>query len=254
MTRTLNRWLPALTLTIWGGILLYFYGSGRLAAFLHPMFRPWVLVAGIGLLILAIGSALGGETECCEEDACGHGLSRLTFGKLLAFAVLLLPVSLALFSTKDGFSLNAILNRGVVTDISELASLRSGPMEVPSDIDHLTVSVIDLLFAAQDERLQTELTGKTLEIVGQLMEETESNPRGNRKRLVRLFMNCCAADSKPVGALIEFQTLPETPFKEMEWVRVIGKPSFPMEGGRRIGVLKVESIDATEAPDESMLY
>jgi hypothetical protein len=35
---------------------------------------------------------------------------------------------------------------------------------------------------------------------------------------------------------------------------VIGKPSFPTEGGRTIGVLKVESIAITAAPDESMLY
>ncbi len=253
MTRTLNRWLPALTLVVWGFILLYFYGSGRLAAFLHPLFRPGVLIAGVGLLLLAAGSAVGGGEECCEEDACGHGISRLTVGKILTFVVLLLPVTLAFFSTRDGFSLNAIENRGVVMDASELAG-RSGALEVPQDVDHLTISVIDLLYAAQDERLQEEFSGKTIEVVGQLMAEKTANPRGNRMRVVRMFMNCCAADAKPVGALIEFQALPEAQVPELSWVRVVGKPSFPMEGGRKIAVLKVDSIDVTDPPDESMLY
>jgi hypothetical protein len=49
--KTFARILAPLTLLEWGGILTYFYFSGRIAAFLHPMFRPLVLVTGILLLI-----------------------------------------------------------------------------------------------------------------------------------------------------------------------------------------------------------
>ena len=52
--KTFARILAPLTLLEWGGILTYFYFSGRIAAFLHPMFRPLVLVTGILLLITAL--------------------------------------------------------------------------------------------------------------------------------------------------------------------------------------------------------
>ncbi len=251
-TTLLNRWLPALTLGAWGIILLYFHLSGRLTAFLHPTFRPGVLIAGLALLAMAVVVLLSSVEECCEANACSHGFSRLTFGKLLAFSVLLVPLSLALFS-EDGFSLTAIKNRGMVTDVSELA--KRAPLSVPSPDatdGNLQVSVIDLLYAAQDDTLQTEFSQRPLEITGQLMATTEMNPRGNRMRLVRMFMSCCAADAKPVGALIELRQ--PVAMEEMAWVKVTGTAYFPMEGGKKVSVLKVESIEPASAPDESMLY
>jgi len=256
MTRSLQRWLPSLTLAAWGFVLLYFYGSGRLSAFLHPAFRPGVLIAGSVLLLMAVGFAVGGGEACCEEDACGHGMSRMTLGKILAFAVLLLPLSLA-FMTGDGFSLNAIQNRGVVTDASELAAFRSKELEgleLPGGGERLKLSIIDLLYAAKDARIEAEFRGRTVEVVGQLMTETEANPRGNRKRLVRMFMNCCAADAKPVGALVEFSGPADNALAELSWVKIVGQPTFPMEGGKKITVLKVEAMEPTDPPDEAMLF
>jgi len=42
-------------LLLWGGVMLYFFVSGRVAAYLPPdgIFRPMVLASGIGLLISA---------------------------------------------------------------------------------------------------------------------------------------------------------------------------------------------------------
>jgi hypothetical protein len=94
---------------------------------------------------------------------------------------------------------------------------------------NIEVQVIDLLYAAQDTSM-----------------------RANRFKLMRMFMYCCAADAKPIAALVE---APEKPnIAEMSWVRVVGKVDFPIEGGRTIAVLKAVSVKQTDPPEETMLY
>ena len=259
MTQTLNRWLPPVTLAAWSAILLYFHQSGRLAAFLHPMFRPGVLLAGAVLLLFAIATALGSREECCEH-CCGHsdhGVTRMTFGKLLSFAMLLVPLALAVATSRDSFGLTAIQNRGVATEASALArgkddNTGTNEQYIPKTADgNIAASVIDLIYAAQDPSLRSDFEGKTVEIVGQLMAE-KSGSTGNRMKVVRMFMTCCAADAKPVAALIELPAKTDVP--ELSWVRVVGKPAFPSEGGKTVAVMKVESIKPTSPPGEAMLF
>lgn len=63
-------------LLIWGGIMLYFYASGRIVNYLPPLsegwFRPMALAGGIGLIILGIFNlaTMGAEDVGCDD--CGH--------------------------------------------------------------------------------------------------------------------------------------------------------------------------------------
>lgn len=291
MTKTLNRWLPSITLVAWSFILLYFYLSGRVAAFLYPTFRPGVLIAGLILLGFAIGSFfVSNAPECCDDATCGHAVTRGPVGKLLAFSALLVPIILTASLSHDGFGATTIANRGVITDASQLvskapptppvdstpytepplptngdgASGSSSPADsgtssdssnayIPRSPDgNIEISVIDLLYAAEDESLRKDFDGKTVEMVGQLMADKTANPNGNRIKLVRMFMTCCAADAKPVAALIELPKKTDIP--ELSWVRVIGIPAFPLEGGKTTALLKASSIKISDPPEETMLY
>jgi uncharacterized repeat protein (TIGR03943 family) len=121
MNRLFSRWLPCATLAAWSSVLLYFYFSGRIAAFLHPMFRPYVAAAGFVLAFMALIFLLfPADANCCSSAECGHGLSRLATGKILSFLILFLPVTAAAMFSADGFGKNAMLNRGVITDASAL--------------------------------------------------------------------------------------------------------------------------------------
>jgi uncharacterized repeat protein (TIGR03943 family) len=130
------RILAPLTLLEWGGILTYFYFSGRIAAFLHPMFRPLVLVTGILLLITAACVAIFHEEECDHEheheeeggedlQQHSHSHGRLSFGGFLAFAILLLPLALAAKISPDSYGANLIKNRGLVEDIRSIPGAAS---------------------------------------------------------------------------------------------------------------------------------
>lgn len=128
--KILSRTLPSLTLFEWGAILSYFYFSGRLASFLHPMFRPWVLVTGV-LLVITAGCVAFFPEETCEHhhehehDDEGHTHGRLTAGSVIAFLLLLLPLALAAKVSPDSYGADLIRRRGLVEDIRSLPGMSS---------------------------------------------------------------------------------------------------------------------------------
>ncbi len=287
MTKATLRWLTLLTLSAWGFLLLYFFFSGRIVAFLHPFFRPMVVVAGFGLVALTIGYWWASRGEKSSHDCCGHdhdhgclphtGESHL--GRVAAFFILLVPALTAAAFSPDAFGRSAILNRGIILDASMLK--RSNPtatvdedwalplpgedgemLDLPGEemMDYLPrtpegyikAEVVDLIFGAEDAVIRRDFEGKEVEVVGQIMAATEANPSGTRQKLVRMFMVCCAADARPVAVLVDGYTGEVPP--EMTWVRVVGKATFPTEGGRRLVVVDSSHLEPTEPPQETMLY
>ena len=286
MNKLFSRWLPCATLAAWSSVLLYFYFSGRITAFLIPTFRTYVLVAGIVLGAMAVVFLFQpADTQCCSAEECGHPLSRLAAGKVLTFLILLLPITVAAFFSPDAFGRGAIENRGIITDASALGAAPtrdaiSKPVESPLPTNdtantppapaaapkepspgdylqrtpegHIIAEVLDLLYAAQDTTLRGDFEGKTVELIGQLMPDKSADAGGKRFKAVRMFMTCCAADARPVATLVEADKLPA--FPEMTWIKVTGTATFPTENGRRVAVLKATKVEKSGPPDETMLY
>ena len=85
MNKLFSRWLPCATLAAWSSVLLYFYFSGRITAFLIPTFRPYVLIAGVVLgAMAAMFIFQKADAQCCSDTECGHPMSRLAAGKVLS--------------------------------------------------------------------------------------------------------------------------------------------------------------------------
>ena len=284
MKQLFSRWLPCATLAAWSSVLLYFYFSGRIQAFLHPTFRPYVLIAGLVMAAMALVFLLfPADADCCSSAECGHGLSRYAAGKILTFLILLVPVTAAAMFSPDGFGLSAMLNRGIIDDATGLrpsSAVKDAPLTAPdlplptnnnaapapaatpppAAPDYLTrtpdgrivAEVLDLLYAAQDNALRKDFENKAVVLVAQLMPDTANNASGKRFKAVRMFMTCCAADARPVATLVESDKPPGLP--EMTWIKVTGTATFPIENGRRIAVLKAERVEKSAPPEESMLY
>jgi uncharacterized repeat protein (TIGR03943 family) len=117
---------------------------------------------------------------------------------------------------------------------------------------NIVAEVLDLLYAAQDNVLRKDFEGKRVQLIGQLMPDKTSAAQGARFKAVRMFMYCCAADARPVATLVEADKMPELP--EMTWIKIIGTPTFPVENGRRVSVLKAEKVEKTDPPEEATLY
>ncbi|HEX8295773.1 MAG TPA: DUF1980 domain-containing protein [Chthoniobacteraceae bacterium] len=136
MNKLFSRWLPCLTLATWSAILLIMFFTGRVRDLLAPEFRIGVLLAGIIMGLMAAAFVLfPADASCCSSRDCGHGLSRLASGKVLTFLILLLPISAAAMFSPEGFSANAVRNRGVITDASVLGAPRRSSSGAPKPLD-----------------------------------------------------------------------------------------------------------------------
>ncbi len=281
----MKRILTLVTLLLWGGTLFYFWWSGRIASYLHPQFHPYVLVAGTGLLVLAgLWWWASRESDAGCHDCGGHHdhgdgpRSRLSAGAALAFLVLLLPLSAAAFISPSQFGEAMVMNRGIVTDISQLpsAGMPGGSWDdAPAwdekidavdatwdqsqdeGVEYFTrgpdgsiqVETLDLLFAAQEPGLRGEFENQRVSIIGQYVP-----PRGGSEGgfdLVRMFVVCCAADARPLGIKVTGQPVS---VPRMGWVRITGIARFEDNGGVLEPSLELEKVEEVEPPRESFLY
>ena len=75
LARSFTHYLSVALLFLWGGVMLYFYASGRIINYLPPdgIFQPMVLAGGVGLIILGLFNLL--TVNAAEQD-CGHDQSH----------------------------------------------------------------------------------------------------------------------------------------------------------------------------------
>ena len=230
-----------------------------------------------------------GHHECCgnhlghdhAEQAKEHqhhgavdGMGAMIFKTIL----LLLPLAIIVSGKATAYSITTIYNRGVVDNINKLPSAKAGAAAAASAAPSakstasvttvatsdasssalassggpMPLQVIDMLYAVQMPSYREEFEGKEVELIGQYIPMTTGNPKGDRFQAIRMFITCCAADAKPVGLTVQYPK----PLKvsEMGWVKITGKPTFPMEGGRRTAVLNATKVEECPAPSEPFVY
>lgn len=250
----------------WSAVLLYFYSSGRITKYLAPDFRPLAFIGGLGLAVLGLFNLLtaGQKADCGhdhgdDEDAHDHENSDMH--PLTAFCLMMVPVGLSVAWTKDEYSTAALARKGLYDSPSAVTApflASSFPPLTREEIEKshrktadgfLEFSLMELFFSTGDREMQTLLDGLKVETEGRWTDEKMRNPDGSRKRLYRLFITCCAADSRAIPIILEFgKTPPE--FPENEWVKVSGTMRFPLEEGIIQPVLVVERALAAEPPYE----
>jgi len=283
-----RRLLTLLTLLLWGVLLTMFWASGRVDSYLHPQFHPLVALSGFLLIVLAglwwwasgKGEASCHDCGCHHEHEKGAGpRSALSAGTVLAFVLLLVPVSAATIVSPSQFGEAAVMNRGMVTDISQLpafappnAGLEDAPLlgdgeEIPDVADWpgdkeegveyftrttdgaIQVETLDLLFAASEPALREEFENQRVTLVGQYVPPRSGD--GNFD-LVRMIMVCCAADARPLGVKV-IAPAPDG-VDSMGWVRVTGIARFEDRGGFFEPRVEGSAVEQVEAPRETILY
>ncbi len=267
----LRRILFSLAILVWSAVLLYFHATGRVSKYLAPDFRPLALLGGLGLAVLGLFNlcTAGRAADCGHDhgggDSCGHDHETSDLHPLVALLLMVLPVGLSVAWTKDEYSAAALSRKGLYD-----APSASTPAFLAAAMPPLTreeiekshrktadgfyeFSLMELFFATGDRELQSAIDGLKVETEGRWVEEKTRNPQGTRKRLYRLFITCCAADSRAIPIVLEFgKTPPE--FPENGWVKVAGTMRFPLEEGVLQAVLTVDRVMAAEPPyEESFL-
>jgi uncharacterized repeat protein (TIGR03943 family) len=266
MNPTLRRSLFSVALLAWGAVLLYFYSSGRMNQYLATDFRLIAFAGGLGLAVLGFFNLLtAGQVAECGHDHTGeenpHDHENDEMHPVTALLLMLVPLALAVTWTKDEYSAAALSRKGLYASPSEMNSpflASSIPSLTLEEIEKshrktadgfLEFNLMELFFTTGDREMQPLIEGLKVETQGRWMDEKVRNPGGTRKRLYRLFMTCCAADSKAIPIILEFGKMPpELP--ENGWVTVSGTMRYLMEDGEIHPVLFVERALASEPPYE----
>lgn len=232
---------------------------------------------------------VSGEAVAC---GCGHDHAHdheSTFaGGWTAAAILLIPVVVAVWKTPDEFSARAIQNKMALTlsasgkapgGVAVLGGGRdseAGPSSAAGaggsggeygaftleDLDRMVkksedgnylISVVELFYTAGDEEIQRVLAGLPVETTGQVLPDRTAGPTGERLRVFRLYIECCAADARPLSVPVEFADgVPG--FKEMGWYRIVGTMRYRKEKGVTVPVLEATVLEETEEPRERMTF
>jgi uncharacterized repeat protein (TIGR03943 family) len=265
--------VESLAVLCWSAVLLYFYASGRVTKYLAPDFRLLCLLGGLGFWVMGMFTLLtaGRRVGCGHDHGHDHGHTHdhgdgedhehgSDLNPWFALVVLVLPLGLAVGATRDGFSQAALARKGLYETpaVSSLAFLaedlppltRERVEELhPRDADgYHEFNLLELFFATGDPELQGILDGMSVRTEGRMVADPKGgNPR--RRRLYRLFITCCAADSRAIPIQIELPA--ESPgIEENAWVAVRGTIRFPLEDGQLVPLMKVADIAPAEAPWE----
>lgn len=115
------------------------------------------------------------------------------------------------------------------------------------------LDVPQIFYTAGDKELMDVMEGIPIETTAQLMEETLNNPNGHRLKAFRLFIECCAADARPLSIPIDFGEAPPK-YIEMGWYQLHGKLHYVEEDGELLPILRMERLEETSEPMDELIF
>lgn len=267
MNPKLQRVIFSIALIAWGAVLVYFYASGRITKYLAPDFRPLTLGGGLGLLVVGFFNLLTAN----QQASCGHehgpedthDHESLDVHPLAAFLILLLPLGVCVARTKDAFSLGSLTRKGLLEGPAETSSLLLGSSmpELTKEViekqhpknaqGYHAFSLMELFFSSGDPEMRELVGGMPVETEGRLVKDPDGGPK--QRRLYRLFITCCAADSRAIPIIVRFKgEVPQA--EENTWMKLTGTMRYPDEGEGFVPVLEVDSAaEAAPPPEESFM-
>lgn len=115
------------------------------------------------------------------------------------------------------------------------------------------LDVPQIFYTAGDKELMEVMEGIPVETTAQLMDETLNNPNKTRLKAFRLFIECCAADARPLSIPVDFGQAPPE-YTEMGWYKLYGKLHYASENGEIIPLIQIEKIESTSEPTDGLLF
>lgn len=122
-----------------------------------------------------------------------------------------------------------------------------------NDKGEFLLDVPQIFYTAGDRELMEVMEGIPVETTAQLMEETLNNPDKTRLKAFRLFIECCAADARPLSIPVDFGKAPPA-YTEMGWYRLYGKVHYSRENEEIVPIIRIERIEETSEPTDGLLF
>jgi uncharacterized repeat protein (TIGR03943 family) len=249
MTSRLTFFAPAAVLAAWATVMMHTFATGHLNRLLSPMFRTYVVVAAVVLLLLAILYLVLYQPEPIVATPAMSPRSPLR--QLGRWLMLLLPLLAAAVLSPAALSSTTMANRAAGPNASyamptaDSATKEEVQQALAADPNQpVPMEVTDLILLAKSSDQIAKFAGRPVRVVGLWVP-------GSPPRLARWIMWCCAADAQPASVQLS-GTIPGD-FKADQWLEVVGKAAFPSTLGQAVPTIEVQSVTPTKEPDEPYL-
>ncbi len=265
---SLQTRLFGLLATSWGILLIYFYHSSRVHKYLAPDFHHLILFGGIGITILGTYSLINPKEKksSCDHDhhdhdhhhddcgECQHDHQE-GHGPLITTLLTIAPLAIAMNFTQDKLSNTGLSKKGLyeAPNISNSADLPPFTREdlekrVPrNEHGEFELRMITAYYASGDHEIQDIFDGLPIQLEGRIAPEKINNESGNRMRIFRSIITCCAADLQVIGISMEFPEGSTRP-ADQDWVKAGGILTFETIGDTVFPLLKVREVIPAEEP------
>ncbi|MGJ8725795.1 MAG: TIGR03943 family putative permease subunit [Roseibacillus sp.] len=257
--KLLQNTLPALATLFWGGSIVWLYAAGRMGEFLVPKFHNITLFGGLGMIVLGLFVLLTlREKSDCGHDHCEHGHDHHDQNPFVVLLLMVIPLSASLATdTSAGYSLDVLARKGLYDNQVDTSAYAIPPFtkemleeSTPQNEDgRFQLPLSQIFFSAGDESMMEVFGEIEIETEGQIVAERDNNEAGNRLRIYRTLMTCCAADAMVLAFPLEFENPPAT-FEERSWVRVGGTLRYETLEVGDSPVLHVEKMEAIPPPSQ----
>ncbi|WP_105044450.1 DUF1980 domain-containing protein [Rubritalea profundi] len=265
MWKYVQRVLFSCCILTWGGVMLYFYQSVHLDAYLAPNFQITVLIGGLACSIVGLFNLINFRvhTDCHHGGDCGHDHEGSDLNPIVALTIILFPLIFSLVKTEHKLDDTHLAKKSAQDlDPASMRFLADLPPFTKETLEatrqkaadgFYEMNLLELFYSAGDSELERVFTGLQFETEAMLRSEPNRNPKGNRMRLYRMFITCCAADMKAIPMSVEFEgDLPI--FEPNTWVKVGGEMRYEHIGGVTYPVMLVKRIEPIPSPNAGNLY
>ncbi|MDX1978466.1 MAG: TIGR03943 family protein [Pseudanabaenaceae cyanobacterium bins.68] len=204
----LAAWLDLGAIGAWGILFLKLWLADQLFLLIHPNYKPLVIVAGFGLLGMAIALGLQSKPPTPHQNS---SLARSTSLLLITTAILGMVIS------PRPFSSDTAIHRGVIDQINAVSSVQSFRANAKSEERSLLEWIRTLNVYPEPDAYQ----GQKAKVQGFVVHPPDFPPQFFL--LTRFVITCCAADVYPVSLPVKLAEGKATDFPSDRWFEVTGE-------------------------------
>jgi uncharacterized repeat protein (TIGR03943 family) len=248
LSRQISFFAPAAVMSAWATVMLHIIAAGHINRLLSPMFRSYVLVAAIVLLVLSVLYVFLYQPAVGNVSLTSPRNRLRQIGRWLVLLVPVIAASVlspsALSSTTANLRTSSTLGVTAMPRMSD-TSAQNAKDALDSDPNQpAPMQVTDLITVSRSPDLIKKFDGRSVRVVG--LFSTDQPPK-----LMRWILWCCAADAQP--AAVQMDGSLGGPWKDQQWLEVVGTARFPSTLGHVMPKIEVQSAKATDEPDEPFL-
>ncbi|MEA5570877.1 TIGR03943 family putative permease subunit [Calothrix sp. UHCC 0171] len=240
------HWLDVLAIAAWGILLLKYWATGKLNLLIHPDYFWLVILAGIGLLLVAgfKTKELSKRQRIIEDSPSAQHMTIFPPG--WSSSLLIFTALLGFLITPQVFASQSAMNLSV-TEL--LGPTRSQPQSFRASIRPEDRTLVDWVRTINVYPEPDKHAGQKVKVQGFVLYPKEMGEK--YFMLSRFVITCCAADAYPIGLPVKLNENRDK-YQPDKWFEVEGKMITDTIAGKRH--LTIEATSLKEIPQPKNPY